>query len=421
MSVLLGAIADDFTGATDLANTLVQQGMRTVQTIGVPDAALDLRAAEAVVVALKSRTVPTEEAVAASCKALRWLEAQGVRQVFFKYCSTFDSTAAGNIGPVADALMDALETDFAIVCPAFPANGRSVYQGHLFVGDQLLSESSMKDHPLTPMRDSSLLRLMGAQSQRRVGLVPHGVVAAGVVETVAAFDALREAGSSYGVVDALTEGDLLTIGAATAAHRLITGGSGVAMGLPDNFRREGLLGAAADPTVPDVRGLAVVLAGSCSRATRGQIAKAQEVWPHRKLDAHRIAAGDPVVDEVLQWASEQPEDLPVLVYGSADPDEVAAVQAEYGRERAGAMIEDALGRIAVGLVDRGARRMIVAGGETAGAVVSALGVRGLAIGAEIDPGVPWTETLDDPRLALALKSGNFGAEDFFLKALGMLP
>ncbi len=193
------------------------------------------------------------------------------------------------------------------------------------------------------------------------------------------------------------------------------------MGLPDNFRREGLLGAAADPTVPDVRGRAVVLAGSCSRATRGQIAKAQEVWPHRKLDAHRIAAGDPVVDEVLQWASEQPEDLPVLVYGSADPDEVAAVQAEYGRERAGAMIEEALGRIALGLVDQGARRMIVAGGETAGAVVSALGVRGLEIGAEIDPGVPWTETLDDPRLALALKSGNFGAEDFFLKALGMLP
>ena len=421
MPVLLGAIADDFTGATDLANTLVQRGMRAVQTIGVPDADLDFGDAEAVVVALKTRTVPAAEAVAASLAALRWLEAQGARQVFFKYCSTFDSTADGNIGPVADALLDALETDFAVVCPAFPANGRSVYQGHLFVGDQLLSESSMKDHPLTPMRDSSLPRLMGAQSQRRVGLVPHGVVAAGVGQTLSAFDALRKAGSSYGVVDALTEGDLLTIGAATAAHRLVTGGSGVAMGLPDNFRGEGLLGAAAAPAVPDIRGRAVVLAGSCSRATRGQIAKAQSVWPHRKLDAHRIAAGAPVVGDLLDWASAQADDTPVLVYGSADPDEVAAVQAEYGRERAGAMMEQALGEIAQGLVAQGARRIVVAGGETSGAVVSALGVRGLAIGAEIDPGVPWTETLDDPRLALALKSGNFGAEDFFLKALGMLP
>ncbi len=421
MPVLLGAIADDFTGATDLANTLVQRGMRTVQTIGVPDADLDLGEAEAVVVALKTRTVPAGEAVDASLAALRWLKALGARQVFFKYCSTFDSTADGNIGPVADALMDALETDFAVVCPAFPANGRSVYQGHLFVGDQLLSESSMKDHPLTPMRDPSLLRLMGAQTRRRVGLVPHGVVAAGVADTTAAFDALREAGASYGVVDALTDDGLLTIGAAAAAHRLVTGGSGVAMGLRYNFRGAGLLGAAGDPGVPDIRGRAAVLAGSCSRATRGQIARAQEVWPHRKLDAHRIAAGDPEVEEVLDWASAQPEDKPVLVYGSADPDEVAAVQAQYGRERAGAMIEDALGRTAVGLVAQGARRMIVAGGETAGAVVSALGVRGLAIGAEIDPGVPWTRTLDHPPIALALKSGNFGAEDFFDKALGMLP
>ena len=421
MPVLLGAIADDFTGATDLANTLVQRGMRAVQTIGVPAAGLDLGDAEAVVVALKTRTAPADEAVAAALAALGWLGERGARQVFFKYCSTFDSTAEGNIGPVADALMDALGTDFAIVCPAFPANGRSVYQGHLFVGDQLLSDSSMKDHPLTPMRESSLLRLMGAQTRRRVGLVPHGIVAAGVGRTAAAFDALREAGSSYGVVDALTERDLETIGAAVASHRLVTGGSGVAMGLPENFRAAGLLGAAARPAVPDIRGRAVVLAGSCSRATRGQIARAQQAWPHRKLDAHRIAAGGPVVEEVLDWASAQPETAPVLVYGSADPDEVAAVQAEYGRARAGAMIEQALGRIAQGLVAQGARRLVVAGGETAGAVVSALGVRGLGIGAEIDPGVPWTRTLDDPPLALALKSGNFGAEDFFIKALEMLP
>jgi uncharacterized protein YgbK (DUF1537 family) len=403
MPILLGAIADDFTGATNLANTLVKRGMRAVQTIDVPTGDLDLGDAEAVVVALKSKT------------------AQGARQSFFKYCSTFDSTPEGNIDPVADALLEALETDFAIVCPAFPANARTVYQGHLFPGDQLLCESSMKDHPLTPMPDSSLVRLMSAQTRRRVGLVPHGIVASGVQETAAAFRALRAAGLSYGVVDALSDGDLETIGAAAAAHGLITGGSGVATGLPTNLRREGLLGGTAEPGVPDIEGRAVVLAGSCSPATRAQIARVRQTWPLRKLDAHGIAAGRPVVEDILAWASAQPESAPILVYSSADPDEVAAIQAEYGRERAGTMIEQALGRIARGLVTHGARRIVVAGGETAGTLVSALGVRGLRIGVEIDPGVPWTETLDEPRLALALKSGNFGAKDFFTKALDMLP
>jgi len=421
MAVLLGAIADDFTGATDLANTLVKAGMRTVQTIGVPPADLDLADADAVVVALKSRTAPVERAVGSALEALAWLCDRGARQIFFKYCSTFDSTPEGNIGPVADALMEALDTDFAIVCPAFPGAGRTIYQGHLFVGDTLLSDSSMKDHPLTPMRESSLVRLMGAQTRRRVGLVPYATVAAGATATASAMAALRDSGVSYGVVDAITDRDLETIGAAVADHPLVTGGSGVARGLPANFRRAGLLGAVTRPTAPTVAGRAAVLAGSCSRATRAQIALARGAWPHLKLDAHRIAAGDPVVEEAIAWASTQPDSAPILVYGSADPDEVAAIQARYGRARASAMMEDALGQIARGLVAAGTRRLIVAGGETAGAVVSALGVRGLEIGVEIDPGVPWTETLDEPRLALALKSGNFGAEDFFMKALEMLP
>ncbi len=421
MSVLLGCIADDFTGATDLANTLVRQGMRSVQTIGVPPADVDLGGAEAVVVALKSRTAPVEDAIGASLAALNWLRELGAQQFFFKYCSTFDSTAHGNIGPVADALLDALGAEFTVVCPAFPTNARTIYQGHLFVGDQLLAESSMKHHPLTPMRDSSLIRLMGAQTQRRVGLVPHATVAAGIGATASAFAALRNAGMSYGVVDALTDNDLATIGAAASDHRLVTGGSGVALGLPENFRRRGLLGPPAESDVPRAAGRAVVLAGSCSQATRGQIAFAKRTWPHRKLDVHRIASGDPVVEETLTWANGHNNHTPVIVYTSAAPDEVATIQQQYGRGRAGEMIEDAFGRLAHALVASGVRRLIVAGGETSGTVVSALSVQSLRIGAEIDPGVPWTETIGEPRIALALKSGNFGGEDFFTKAMGMLP
>ncbi len=419
MGLLLGAIADDFTGATDLSNTLARNGLRVVQTVGVPPAEIDLRNVEAVVVALKSRTATVEVAVAASLAALRWLCGLGARQFFFKYCSTFDSTPKGNIGPVADAILDDLGADFALVCPAFPANARTVYQGHLFVGQQLLSESSMKDHPLTPMSDPNLVRVMSEQSRHGVGLVAYDVVSTGIEATAEAFELLRTAGIRYGVVDALTNHDLETIGAAAASHRLITGGSGAALGLAANFRREGLLGPPGDASLPEAEGTGAVLAGSCSQATRAQIACWQRDYPHFKLDADRIAAGDAVVDEALAWADEIAGQS-VLIYSSAEPGEVSAIQKRYGREQAAAMIEDATGRIATGLVAQGARRLIVAGGETSGAVVSALGITGLKIGPEIDPGVPWMETLNEPRIALALKSGNFGSEDFFFKALAML-
>jgi uncharacterized protein YgbK (DUF1537 family) len=420
MPILLGCIADDFTGATDLANTLVKNGMRATQLIGVPGEDVDVGDAEGVVVALKSRTAPVDMAVLQSLAALKWLRGRGARQIFFKYCSTFDSTPAGNIGPVADALMEALATDFAIVCPAFPGAGRTIYRGHLFVGDQLLSDSSMRNHPLTPMTDSNLVRLMAAQSRHKVGLVPYAIVDAGVEETRVAMEKLATGGISYGVVDALSDRHLSTIGAAIAGHALVTGGSGVALGLPENFRRAGVLGAAAEPFLPSARGRAVVLAGSCSTATRGQIKHAAKTWPHQKLDPDRIASGAPVAREVIDWALAQPADTPVLIYSSAAPEEVAAVQQRYGRERAGTMLEETLGMIATGLAAGGVRRIIIAGGETAGAVVSALAVTGLKIGREIDPGVPWTESIGEPRLALALKSGNFGTPDFFPKAFGML-
>ena len=420
MSLLLGAIADDFTGATDLANTLVKQGMRTVQVIGVPDAQIDIGDAEAVVVALKSRTEPVEHAVEQSLAALKWLRARNAFQFFFKYCSTFDSTSDGNIGPVADALMLALDSPFAFVCPAFPANARTVYQGHLFVGETLLSESSMKDHPLTPMRDANLVRLMDAQSTRRSGLIALTQVRNGPAAVTERAAALQRDGVTYGVVDAIDDADLMTIGVAAADHRLVTGGSGVAVGLPANFRRQGLLSPDRAAELPAATGRQLVLAGSCSATTRAQVAAVGDRWPQRKIDVDALAAGEDVAATLVEWADSSEADTPVLIYASADPVEVADIQRRHGGARAGAMIEAAMGRIAIDLVSRGFDRLVIAGGETSGAVVSALGVTALRIGPEIDPGVPWTETIGAPGCALALKSGNFGDDDFFPRALEML-
>ncbi len=421
MNIVLGAIADDFTGATDLAGTWVKEGVKTVQTVGVPDAGTDIGDAEAVVVALKSRTAPVAEAVDRSLEALQWLREAGARQIVFKYCSTFDSTEEGNIGPVADALADALGAEFALVCPAFPTNGRTIYRGYLHVGDMLLAESPMKDHPLTPMRDSSLVRLMAAQSQARVGLVPLQVVSAGVEAIRSRISALKADGVRYGVIDAVADADLRVIGEAAADHRLVTGGSGIGMGLPENFRKSGLLSAGSGPALPETAGREVVLAGSCSAATRAQIAAVEDIWPARKLDPDGLAAGPGEVGDAIAWALDQPADAPVLVYASAGPEEVSAVQARYGVERAGRMIESAFERIAAALAENGFSRIVVAGGETAGAVVSALGATALRIGPEIAPGVPWTETVGGRPLAVALKSGNFGRETFFADAFGMLP
>src|SRR5579883_118651 len=422
MALLLGSIADDFTGATDLANTLVRQGMRTVQLIDVPDPAMPLPEAEAVVVALKSRTIPAADAVKQSLAALAWLRRAGARQILFKYCSTFDSTDAGNIGPVADALLEALGGDFTVFCPAFPENGRTIYKGYLFVGDVLLSESGMRDHPLTPMRDPSLLRVLQRQTPHKVGLVPHAVVRRGTDAVRAAFAALRREGIRHAVLDAIADDDLLTLGAAIADLPLITGGSGIALGLPENFRRAGLLAPtrSADALEP-VRGAELVLSGSCSLATLAQVAAMRQRRPVFELDPLRLDAGEDVAGAAIDWAAARMAEGPVLVSASAPPEAVRMAQEKLGRARAGELIESALAAIAKGLVARGARRLVVAGGETAGAVVKALGIKGLRIGPQIDPGVPWTASLGEPRLALALKSGNFGGPDFFLRSFTVLP
>jgi uncharacterized protein YgbK (DUF1537 family) len=420
---LLGCIADDFTGATDLANMLVRGGMRTVQSIGVP-ASTDFVEADALVVALKSRTIPAADALVQSLAALVWLRAQGCRQFFFKYCSTFDSTDAGNLGPVTDALLDALSAEsgvpaFTIACPAFPENGRTIYRGYLFVGDGLLNESGMENHPLTPMRDANLVRVLQRQTGSKVGLVRYDTVARGVPAVRESFDALRRDGVRMAIADALSDADLYVLGEACADLTLITGGSGVALGLPGNFRRAGLLAAGDDAAqLPRVEGLSAVLAGSASKATHTQVAAWCETRPAFRVDPLAAARGEPVVEQALAFAQAcLDRGEPVLIYATATPDEVKAVQRELGVNEAGQLVETTLASIARGLHERGVRKFVVAGGETSGAVVQALDVRTLRIGAQIDPGVPATATSGAEPLALALKSGNFGARDFFEKAL----
>jgi len=420
--LLLGCIADDFTGATDLANNLVRAGMRVVQTIGVPQAPLASEV-DAVVVALKSRTIAPADAVAQSLDALRWLEAQGARQIYFKYCSTFDSTAEGNIGPVTEALMDALACDFTIATPAFPDNKRTVFKGYLFAGDGLLDESGMQDHPLTPMTDPNLVRVLQAQTRKhRVGLIDYATVGRGAAAITERIAALRVQGIGIAIVDAISNDDLLRLGPALAGMPLVTAGSGVAIGLPGNF---GIAPSSSASVLPPAAGLRAVVSGSCSVATNAQVADfIAKGRPALAIDPLQIAGGTDVVAAALAWAAPLLADGPVLVYSTADPAAVKAVQQRLGTEAAGAMVERTVAAIARGLVERGVRQLVVAGGETSGACVQALGIAQLQIGAQIDPGVPWCHAAADAAggagLHIALKSGNFGSVDFFSKAFAEL-
>jgi len=396
-----------------------------VQAMGVPTQPL-ASDADAVVVALKSRTVPPDEAVSQSLAALRWLQAQGAQQIYFKYCSTFDSTARGNIGPVTEALMDALAdqpgSDFTIATPAFPDNHRTVFKGHLFVGDVLLNESGMQNHPLTPMTDANLVRVLQAQCQRKVGLIDYKVVAQGEAAIRARMAELRAQGVGIAVVDAISNADLLRLGPALKGMPLVTAGSGVAIGLPANF---GLTPSSTASALPPLRGFQAVVSGSCSLATNRQVrAFIDAGHPALALDplalAQDQAAGPNAVAQALVWAAPKLKDGPVLIYSSADPEAVKAVQAQLGVEAAGALVEHTLAAIARGLVALGVRQLVVAGGETSGACVQALGISQLQIGPQIDPGVPWchahSEAAQGEGLHLTLKSGNFGVDAFFTKA-----
>lgn len=421
--MLLGCIADDLTGATDLSLMLSREGLRTVQSTGLPEGGLDLTEVDALVIALKSRTIPAADAVAQSLAAAEWLLANGAKRLFFKYCSTFDSTDEGNIGPVSEALLKRLGADFTIACPAFPATGRSIYQGHLFVNGVPLDESSMRDHPLTPMRDSDLRRVLQRQTALPVGLVAYADVEAGAPAITAAFAREKAAGKRIAIVDALRDTHLREIGKALVDLELVTGGSGIAIGLPAAYRDAGLIDALTPPatSIAAPAGRGAILAGSCSTATRGQVATASKAGvPTFRVDPLAIAAGDLTPESVIDWLVAQPADATPLVYSSDDPDSVRAVQERLGRDKAGALVEELLASVAAALPEKGFTRLLVAGGETSGAVVNALGVKALSIGPEIDPGVPWTRSRSGPDVALALKSGNFGSPDFFLKAWSSL-
>jgi len=419
--MLLGCIADDFTGATDLANNLVRGGMRVVQTIGVPVDATTIDA-DAVVVALKSRTIAPAEAIGQSLAALDWLKRRGARQIYFKVCSTFDSTDRGNIGPVAEALQNALGAELVPVCPAFPEAQRTVFKGHLFVGDVLLSQSSMRHHPLTPMTDANLVRVLQRQCTGQVGLVEHAVVARGTDALRERMAALRHAGARLAIVDAISNDDLMAMGRGFAGLPLIVAGSGVAIGLSQNH---GLAHSAVAAQLPPAVGLRAIVSGSCSAATNAQVADfVARGGAAFALELLRIARGDDVVAAALAWAEARMGKGPVLVFATAAAEQVKAVQAQLGVEHAGGLVEDALSQVARGLVERGVRQLIVAGGETSGACMQALAVQQLRIGPQIAPGVPWCHAnipaAGPQGLHIALKSGNFGAVDFFTKSFEQL-
>lgn len=421
-AILLGCIADDFTGATDLANNLVRAGMRVVQTIGVPDAPLD-QDVDAVVVSLKSRTIDPRQACEQSVHALNWLRTHGARQIYFKYCSTFDSTQEGNIGPVIDALMQGLGTEFTIATPAFPDAGRTVYQGYLFVNDVLLNESGMQDHPLTPMTDANLVRVLRPQTTKGVGLVNYRATTDSAKAVRARFDELRQQGVGIAIIDVLRNEDLLRIGQAAKDLALVTGGSGLAIGLPANF---GIVPNRQAAQLPGASGYQAIVSGSCSRATQAQVAHFIEQGGRAlQLDPLRLAQTPAQLAEIIAQAQAALAHGPVLVYSTAAPTQLAAVQSSLGVMQAGQQVETWLASVAQALVAAGVGQLVVAGGETSGAVVQALGIEQLRIGAQIDPGVPWCfgETSFEGHsgpVHICLKSGNFGSEQFFTRSFTVL-
>ena len=410
--MLLGCIGDDFTGSSDIANTLAKGGIAVTQYNGIPNdvAKSDV---EAGVISLKSRTAPVKDAVNESVRAAQWLLEQGCEQIFFKYCSTFDSTIKGNIGPVTDALAQLLGEKNVLFCPAFPATGRSIYQGNLFVDDVPLHESGMKDHPLTPMTDSDLRRWLGYQTQTPIKHLPYSIIKNGA-------DAIRERmkkeGSGYYIADAIENKNLIDLGKASIKSRLLTGGSGLALALPENFRTQGKIGNSTT-TWQGLNGPGIILSGSCSIATRNQVAKYCENFPAIEVTAESILQGKHTVESLCNWVFEQKKTP--LIYTSADPVVVRAAQDEYGQAFIAEKIETFFGSLAVRLVKHGVKWIISAGGETSGAIVTALKINAFKIGPEIAPGVPALK--DEERdLALALKSGNFGSENFFEEAIEML-
>jgi uncharacterized protein YgbK (DUF1537 family) len=340
----------------------------------------------------------------------------------FKVCSTFDSTDLGNIGPVTEALQDDHDGTPVLVTPAFPETGRTVYLGHLFVGNERLDESPLKDHPLNPMRDSSLVRTLARQSRRPVGLVPLSVVAAGTAAIAAHIKTLRAKGISTAIVDAVFDHDLEVIGQVALTHLVSTGASGLGLGLARAVKAKGGLDsrATAATAKSKVGGFAAILAGSCAKATLEQIAAVEGKIPTLHLDLDRLIKDQAGVAGAIAWARGHLADGPVLIASSAPPAAVQALKARH--QDVGHRIEQAMADLAEQLIAAGVRRLIVAGGETAGAVVDRLGIPAFLIHEEIAPGVPVVESVGrtGAPILMALKSGNFGGSDFFTKALSLM-
>ncbi|MGO6983090.1 3-oxo-tetronate kinase [Rhizobium leguminosarum] len=425
MAIFLGSIADDYTGASDLANTLTKNGLRTVQTVGIPDPSLALPDVDAVVVSLKIRSVPASDAVTAATSAERWLRQRGAGHVLYKICSTFDSTDAGNIGPVTEALSEAAGGGVVLVTPAFPETGRTVYLGHLFVGGQPLNESPLKDHPLNPMHDANLVRVLTRQSHNAVGLVDLTTIGAGPGAVKARLDDLRMAGCTAVIADAIFERDLETLGEVALETPVSTGASGLGLGLARALVRSGRISSGAATTADAIRpvgGLSAIVAGSCSKATLRQLDIAERSMPVLRLDPERLLAGPDEIAAAITWAGDRISAGPVVIAASAAPETVSRLQSLHGREASGHAIETATSIITAELVERGVRRLVVAGGETSGAAVDRLAIPAFLIGPEIAPGVPVLRTVGNAQgdMLLALKSGNFGGEDFFTAALAMM-
>ncbi|TCP96273.1 uncharacterized protein YgbK (DUF1537 family) [Cricetibacter osteomyelitidis] len=411
---VLGVIADDFTGASDIASFLTENGLQTVQMNGVPSEPLQ-SAVDAIVISLKSRSNPVAEAVEQSLSALNWLQANGCNQFYFKYCSTFDSTEKGNIGPVTDALMKALGTDFTVVTPALPVNGRTIFNGYLFVGNVLLNESGMQNHPITPMKDANLVRLMDAQSQGKTGLVVSSDVFQGAEKVKARFAELKSQGFSYAVVDAVDNSQLAVLAEAVADLKLVTGGSG--LGAYMAARLSG--GKKGTNAIVPPKGKTVVLSGSCSVMTNKQVNTYKAKAPALQLDVEQALNNSNYVQELYDWVQNNLNSpLAPMVYATVPPDVLKEIQAKFGADIASHTIENTFAKLAEKLQQSGVNNFITAGGETSSIVVQQLGFHGFQIGKQIAPGVPWLKALNAP-VFLALKSGNFGKEDFFEFAQSM--
>lgn len=412
--MIIGCIADDFTGASDAASFLVKGGMQTILFNGIPQEKERTESCQAIVIALKTRTQKTEDAVKETLKAAEWLKENGAKQLYIKYCSTFDSTPKGNIGPIMDALLEKYEVPTTILCPALPVNGRVVKDGNLYVNGIPLNQSSMKDHPLTPMWDSDVGKLMRDQSRYDCVKISCGEMnkPEEVQKKIRLFGA--EKPHFYVIPDFETGKDARSIVQNFGKLPILSGSSGILTELAGQYKLEKSTTLKTDERTI---GSGLLLAGSCSQATRSQIAFVQKNGiKSKRMDPLKLLAGEQTEQEL--WDFIQTNHTDVLIYSSDTPESVRKVQ-QAGREQIAELLERTMANLAKRALQAGYTRLVIAGGETSGAVTKALGYRSYMIGTSVAPGVPIMIPRENKNVRLVLKSGNFGQEDFLKRALDM--